>query len=153
MSHEVCRINIKTLCWRIFTADQRLSQAMRMADIIKTKPALYTKTTFICRAINTLNKRNIIIFNFQADLTANTAERTYRFYLFVKILTVAPLCHIKNAGWHQSACWASLYAFPTRNTAAASHWIIKVKYRIGVMTTTCHAYHVIHLNFTAGTHT
>ena len=71
-----------------------------MMDIIKSEAALDAKAPLIGRPIYPFNKLHFIVFNLQADLTADTAEGAYTVHLPVIILAIAGLILIKHSGRH-----------------------------------------------------
>ena len=88
-----------------------------MMNVIKTKASLDAKPSLVCRAVDTFNKFDLIVFDLQRYLTANTTERTDAFNLFVIISAVANLIFINYARGHQRPGWTGLNTFAARHTA------------------------------------
>ena len=121
-------------------------------NIVKAKPPLHTKPSFIGGAINAIHIFHTAIFDLQAYLTADPTEGAYTINFAVKILAISNLIVVCHSGGHQRTRWASLHTFATSYTAALTHWIGHIKGRVSIMTAARHADHIIHLNFTAGPH-
>ena len=71
-----------------------------MVDIVITKAALYAQTSLIRGAIDAFGMFYFAIFDFQADLTADTAEGADGFHFFVEICAIAHLLIIQHTGGH-----------------------------------------------------
>ena len=151
MRHRIAGIDVEPLGRCIGAADQRLSQTMRMGDVVETEAALDAKPVLVGGASDPLHPGDLVVLDLEGELAANTAIGAYAVNLAVKCGAIACTPSIEHRSGHQRAGRAGLHAFATGHASRLSHRVIEVEGDLRVMPAAGHANDIVDLHFAAGT--
>src|SRR6187549_2993599 len=131
---------------------ERLHQTLRIGDVIKAEPSLYTEAVLVGGTVSPLHKGDFIVVDLVSDLTTDTAVWAYRVYFALDLPAAMLGDGVDNRLWHQRASWARLHAFAAGDAGRKTHRIIKVEHGFRVDSPKRHADDVIDLHFAASPH-
>ena len=119
-------------------------------DIVKAKAPLHTEAAFVGGTVDALDIFDLAVLDLERHLAANATEGADTLSLSVEIRTVTDLSLIHYGGRHKRTRRAGLHAFAAGHTGRRTHRIGNIKGRIGIVTATGHADHIVHLHFATG---
>jgi hypothetical protein len=131
-------------------ADHRRLQALRIADIVETKAALYAQPVLVRRALAAGDGDELVVLDVVGELAADAAVRTDAVHAAVRKLG-PDIFLVDERGRHQGAGGAGLHAFAAGDAGGGAHRIVEIKHDFFVVAAPGHADHVVHLHFAAGT--
>ncbi len=100
MGADVARIDVETLRGCVLAADEGLSQAVIVVDIVEAEAALDAEPSFVGRAVDAVDIFDAAILDLERHLTADAAERADTFDLAVVVAAVACAGAFGHGGGH-----------------------------------------------------
>ena len=152
MRPRIGRVDVEPFGGRVVAADQRLGQTVWMVDVVEPEAALDAEAVLVCRAVETVDELDLLVFDLERHLASHPAERADRGHLAVDVLAVAVLGVVEHGGFHQRAGRAGLDAFAAGDAGRGAHRIVEIEDDLGVEATLRHADHVVDLDLAAGAH-
>ena len=130
-------------------ADQRLGQALRIADIVETEAALDAEPVFVGRTGAAGDGDQLVVLDLIRELTADAAIGADAVDGAVGEFG-ADVGHVDQRRRHQRAGRAGLHAFAAGDAGRIAHRVVEVEHDLFKMAAAGHADDVVDLHFAAG---
>ena len=135
------------ILFQTFPSDERLGQAVRMADIVEPEPALDAQPLLVCRAVAAVDELDAPFLDLVSDLAADAAVGADGIHLLVDRSAILGVAQRRG---REGPCRAGLDAFAASDACAFAHRIVKVEYDLGVVAPVSEPDDVVDLNVAAG---
>ena len=127
--------------------DERLGQAVRMADIVESESALDAQPLLVRRAVAAVDELDVPVLDLVRDLATHAAIGADGIHLLVDRSAV--LCVPQRRG-RERACRASLDAFAASDAGAFAHRVVKIENDLCIVTPVSEPDDIVDLYFAAG---
>ncbi len=132
-------------------ADQRLRQALRIADIVEAEAALHAQPVLVGRAVAAGDVKQLVVLDLVGELAADAAIGADAVHLAVGEFGAHVLV-VDQRRRHQRAGRAGLHAFAAGDAGRVAHRVVEVEHDLLAVAAAGHADDVVDLHFAAGAH-